>query len=96
MLSVMTLRHQKSFLRKVSDEVEGAKIFGELKDRRQEDWVILRDTSEAIGKLQGGIDQTLDKIRTKVLDRTLEADQLLKKYTLMLKQGEHKPRGARM
>ena len=76
--------------------MEGAKILGELKDLHQEEWAILRHTSEDIGKLQSGIDQTLDKIRTKVLDRTLEADQLLEKYTLMLEQGRDKLRGAQM
>ena len=30
MLDVMTLRHKKSFVRKISDEVQGAKLLGDL------------------------------------------------------------------
>ena len=46
MLNVMPLNHQKSFLRTVSDEVEGTKIFNDLKQQHQKEWAILRDTSE--------------------------------------------------
>ena len=40
----------------------------------------MRDTSAEIGKLQSGIDKTLDKIRVKVLDKSLEAEILTEKY----------------
>lgn len=95
MLNVMPLQHQKNFLRKVSDEVEGTKIFNDLKQQHQKEWAVLRDTSEQISKLQDGIDTILDKVRTKVLGKTVEADQLLEKYRLMLELGEGKLKEAR-
>ena len=50
----------------------------------------MRDTSAEIGELQAGIDKTLDKIRVKVLDKSLEAEILTEKYKLMLEAGEEK------
>ena len=47
----------------------------------------VRDASEEFVKLQASIDQTLDKIRAKALDKSVEASQLLDKYTMMLKLG---------
>lgn len=43
-----------------------------------------RKTSKQFLKLQANIDQTIDKIRAKVLDKQDEANQLLSKYNMML------------
>ena len=48
MLNTMPLRHQKHFLRRVGDEVHGAKILTDLKERQAAEWDLLRDTSEEI------------------------------------------------
>ena len=50
----------------------------------------MRDVSEQCVKLQAGIDQNLDKIRTKLLDKYDEAGQLLRKYNIMLELGQDK------
>lgn len=36
------------------------------------------------------IDETLDKIREKMIDRTLESDQMLSRYEEMLKESDSK------
>ena len=50
---------------------------GDLKAEHKAEWGVLKETSKKIGDMQASIDQTLDKVRTKMLDRTLEADQLV-------------------
>ena len=84
MLQAMSYRHQKQFLRKLSDQVIGMQCL-DLNTSQVGDWAALKETSDKFGDFQGRIDKTLDEIRTLVIERDLEADQLLDKYNHMLK-----------
>ena len=89
MMQVMTLKQAKGFARKVTDY---------LQERKNEDLGIAKAnlyTSRADSFVQGldisevtnSIDNTLEKIRNKIIDKAMEAESIMKEYEKTLYEG---------
>ena len=87
----MQPRHQKNFIRKLSDQVQGAQLLASQDHQNAfNNWTKLQNTSEEIGRLQASIDRTLDKVRGKMLEKCHESEQLLEKCMLDLEVSKGK------
>lgn len=89
MMQVMNLKQAKGFARKVTDY---------LQERKNEDLGIAKAnlyTSRADSFVQGldisevtnSIDNTLEKIRNKIIDKAMEAESIMKEYEKTLYEG---------
>lgn len=89
MMQVMNLKQAKGFARKVTDY---------LQERKNEDLGIAKAnlyTSRADSFVQGldisevtnSIDNTLEKIRNKIIDKAMEAESIMKDYEKTLYEG---------
>ena len=89
MMQVMSLKQAKGFARKVTDY---------LQERKNEDLGIAKAnlyTSRADSFVQGldisevtnSIDNTLEKIRNKIIDKAMEAESIMKEYEKTLYEG---------
>ena len=91
MLNVMSSRHQKSFLKKLNDQVSGDKLLNDLKNLHTKEFSALKQYNADIQKIQESIDKTLEKIKSKAVKRVHEDHQKIEQCSLMAKydkQGE--------
>merc|ERR1712151_1136010 len=90
MMQVMNLKQAKNFMRKISDYMQ---------ERKNEDCGVSKANPQIYGKdkyIQGLdmievhdiIDDTMEKIRAKIIDKALEAENTLKEFEEKLHQGK--------
>ena len=93
MMKAMKPRNQKTFVRKLSDQAKFqgdlAQDLSELKVDKVQEWEALKTTSDEFAKLQSGVDQTLEKIRKKLVAKNCDAEKLLNKYKAMLSERQN-------
>ena len=90
MVKAMKPRNQKSFVRKLSEQVQISCTLHESlfdhKEIKNIEWESVKTKSDEFTKMQSQVDQTLEKIQRKLLGKNLEAEMLLNKYKNMLSE----------
>lgn len=90
MVKAMKPRNQKTFLRKLSEQVQiSCTLHENLVDHKEVkniEWASVKTKSDEFAKLQSQIDQSLEKLQRKLLNKNLEAEILQSKYRNMLSE----------